>query len=225
MITTRSTFDRQLGALRDQVVQISDKVEQSIALSVSALQNHDLPLARQIDDSDRQINACRFKIEDQAYQLLALQQPNAHDMRLIVAMVSTVTNLERIGDHTAGIARLTLRLGDTPLLQSLPIFNTMAITGQWLLRNAITAFVTQDEALAQTVIERDAEIDEMHRSAYAELLRTMTTHAEHVEAGTLLLWVSHNLERVGDRASNIARRVAYLTKGELGRNPQAAEAI
>ena len=219
MNTNRGTFDRQLGVLRDQVVQVSDMVEQSITLSVRALQNQDMALAHSIDQFDSQVNARRFSIEEQAYQLLALQQPNARDMRTIVGLVTTVTNLERIGDHAAGIARLTLRLGENPIVKPLPLFGAMAITGQWLLRNAITAFVTQDEELAQTVIDRDSEVDQMHRDAYRQLLNIMTAQSENVESGTLMLWVSHNLERIGDRASNVAARVAYLVKGELIRHP------
>jgi len=219
MNTNRGTFDRQLGALRDQVVQVSDLVEQSITLSVRALQNQDMALAKQIDQLDSQVNARRFVVEEHAYQLLATQQPCARDMRLIVGLVTTVTNLERIGDHAAGIARLTMRLGENPVIKPLPLFEAMAVTGQWLLRNAITAFVTQDEELAQTVIDRDSEIDQMHRDAYRQLLNTMTENPDSVESGTMLLWVSHNLERIGDRASNIAARVSYLAKGELVRHP------
>jgi phosphate transport system protein len=219
MNTNRGTFDRQLGALRDQVVQVSDMVEQSITLSVRALQNQDMALATQIDRSDSQVNARRFAVEEHAYQLLATQQPCARDMRMIVGLVTTVTNLERIGDHAAGIARLTLRLGEHPAIMPLPLFGAMAITDQWLLRNSITAFVTQDEELAQTVIDRDNEVDQMHRDAYQQLLTTMTQNPDSIEAGTMMLWVSHNLERIGDRASNIAARVSYLAKGELIRHP------
>ncbi|MHB8628804.1 MAG: phosphate signaling complex protein PhoU [Aggregatilineales bacterium] len=221
MNTNRSTFDRQLGMLRDEVVQVSDVVEQSITLSVKALQEHDLGLARHLDEADSQVNARRFATEEHAYQLLALQQPNSKDMRLIVALVTIVTNLERIGDHAAGIARLAIRLGEHPLLDAPPMFGEMAVIGQWLTRNAMTAFVTCDEALARTVSARDAEIDELHRQAYRHLIDTMTQNPATVEAGTLMLWVSHNLERIGDRASNIATRVPYLVKGELVRHPDA----
>ena len=221
MSTIRLTFDRHLGMLRDEVVQISDVVEQSITLSVKALQEHDMALAQHINEADAQVNARRFTAEEHAYQLLALQQPNARDMRLIVGLVSVVTNLERIGDHAAGIARLAIRLGEQPVLESPPMFGPMATIAQWLTRNAMTAFVTCDEALAETVSKRDAEIDDLHQEAYRQLIDTMTHNPATIEAGTLLLWVSHNLERIGDRASNIATRVPYLAKGELVRHPDA----
>jgi phosphate transport system protein len=222
MVANRTMFDRQLGTLRDQVVQISDLVEQSIVLSMKALQNHDLPAAHLVDQFDSTINARRFAAEEYAYQLLALQQPNAGDLRLIVALVSVVTNLERIGDHAAGIARLTVRLGPHPAVETPTFFGEMTTSAQWLVRNAMTALVTSDIALAKKVIERDHMVDHLHQDVYRQLIETMTTHLETVEAATLLLWISHNLERIGDRATNIASRVPYLVNGELVRNPDAA---
>ena len=152
MNTNRLTFDRQLGILRDQVLQMSEMVEQAILLSGRALQQHDLVLVQQINEFDTKINAQRFVIEENAYQLLALQQPNARDMRQIVAGVSVVTNLERIGDHCAGIGRLVVRLGGHSTVPVPTEFETMATVGQWLTSNAMTAFATFDENLSQTVI-------------------------------------------------------------------------
>ena len=220
MNTNRLTFDRQLGTLRDQVLLMSEMVEQAILLSSFALQQRDLGLTQQINDFDTRINAQRFVIEENAYQLLALQQPNARDMRQIVAGVSVVTNLERIGDHCAGIGRLVVRLGDQAAMPFSNEFESMASVGQWLTRNAMTAFATFDEDLAQTVIDRDGEIDALHDQVCKRLMATMTSEPKMVEPGTLLLWVSHNFERIGDRATNIARRVAYLVKGELSHSPE-----
>ena len=221
MLTNRSTFDRQLGILRDQVIQISDLVEQTIAESMKALQKHDFEMAQHINQFDSQINARRFQVEEYAYQLLALQQPNASDLRLIVALVSVVTNLERIGDHAAGIARLVLRLGEHPALPTPDEFSPMAGLAQWLVRNAMTSFVTSDLDLAKQVLIRDAEINQLHQSVYHSIIEQMTHNPATVESGTLLLWVSHNLERIGDRATNIAGRVPYLVRGELIRHPDA----
>ena len=223
MNTNRLTFDRQLGTLRDQVLQMSEVVEQAILFSSRALQQHDLELAQRVSDFDSQINTKRFIIEEQAYQLLALQQPNAKDMRQIVAGVSVVTNLERIGDHCAGIARLVIRMGVQPKIPVPAEFEMMSAIGQWLTRNAMTAFATSDEALAQTVIARDGEIDGIHNQVHKSLIAKMTSDPAAIETGTLLLWVSHNFERIGDRATNIARRVAYLVKGDLLHNVELNE--
>ena len=215
MSVVRSTFDRQLATLRDQVLTISDMVEYSINLSMKALQHHDLNAARLVDEHDTQINARRFEVEEHAYQLLALQQPNAKDLRLIVAMVSVVTNLERIGDHAAGIARLTLRRGNQPKIEAPVTFAEMAAHAQWMVRNAMTALITGDTAVMQAVIERDAKIDALHKQVYTLLIETMTHDPAAVECATLLLWVSHDLERIGDRAVSIASRVPYIVNGEL----------
>ncbi len=223
MNKNRLTFDRQLGSLRDQVLHMSEMVEQAILLSSRALQGYDLALAQQINDFDIKINAQRFIIEENAYQLLALQQPNARDMRQIVAGVSVVTNLERIGDHCAGIGRLVVRLGEQPVTPFPTEFETMATVGQWLTRNAMTAFATFDEDLALTVIARDGEIDRLHNQVCKRLMATMTNDPTMIESCTLLLWVSHNFERIGDRATNIARRVGYLVKGELNHSPEVTE--
>jgi len=223
MNTNRLTFDRQLGTLRDQVLQMSEIVEQSILLSGRALNQHDIELAQQVCDIDAEISIKRFAIEENAYQLLALQQPNAKDMRQIVAGVSVVTNLERIGEHCSGIARLVIRMEKQSGMIIPAEFETMANVDQWLTRNAMTAFSTSDEDLAQKVIDHDSEIDEMHDQVYKRLIAAMTTDPTVIETGTLLLWVSHNFERIGDRSTNIARRVAYLVKGELIRNPEIIE--
>ncbi len=215
MLTPRSMLDRQLFSLRDQLAQLSDSVEQSIALSVKALQKHDLPLARLVDQFDNQVNARRFEIEEQSYNLLALQQPNSSDMRAIVATVSVVTNVERIGDYAAGIARLVQRMGDHPACEAPSEFGLMGAQAQWMLHNAVSAFTSHDQLLAQSVITRDAEIDDLHRSVYRKLVAAMAEDPSLIECCTLLLWVSHNLERIGDRSATIAQRVTYLVTGQL----------
>ncbi len=215
MITTRSVFDRQLCSLRERVQQLSELVAQSITLSITALQKHDLDVARLIDRADAQINAHRFEIEEQAYQLLALQQPNASDMRAIVATVSIVTNLERMGDHAAGIARLVLRMGNCQTLEMPPEFAQMAQLDLAMLTDSITAFVTHDQILARSVVARDGEVDRLHKLAYERLLAAMQHDLQAVECGTLMLWVSHNLERIGDRSANICERVTFLVTGDL----------
>lgn len=215
MITTRSVFDRQLCTLREEVQQLSEMVAQSLTLSAAALQKHDLATARLVDQADARINAQRFEIEEQAYKLLALQQPNASDMRAIVATVSVVTNLERMGDHAAGIARLVLRMGDSACLEVPPEFSKMADLGLAMLHDSITAFVTHDQILARSVVARDGQVDQLHKQAYERLIAAMQNDPQAVECGTLMLWVSHNLERIADRSANICERVTFLVTGDL----------
>src|SRR5712691_10845370 len=121
--TTRTVFDHQLQDLQNRTLQLSERVAEQLLQATQALQQHDLNLAQRVDKADAEINALRFEIEESCYTLLALQQPNSHDMRRIVASVSVVTNLERMGDHAAGIARLALKMD-----RSIPVaeFDEMA---------------------------------------------------------------------------------------------------
>jgi phosphate transport system protein len=213
--TTRSAFDRQLGELQYDVLTLAEMVESQLVSAMKALRHGDPELAQRVDDYDKQINARRYEIEEHAYTLLALQSPMARDMRRIVATVSVVTNLERMGDHAAGIARLVLRMERTGCqVNCTPLdeMERLAILG---LRDAMTALQTSDLPLTRAVFTRDDQIDALHQAVYDELIKTMTTAPATIECATMLLWVSHNLERFADRICNICDRVLYLITGDL----------
>ncbi len=215
MTTTRTHFDYQLTKLQNDVIQLGEIVEQAIAGSVTALGEHDLTLAKQIDTDDATINKLRLDIEEQAYALVALQQPNSADMRLLMASTSIATNLERMADHAAGIARLTERIGANASAPMPDIFQEMATSTQQMLRDLITAFKTRDEKLARLVITVDDQIDALDRKIYDQLLQQMIANPANIEHCTFLLWVSHNMERIADRVTNVCERVIYLLTGEL----------
>jgi phosphate transport system protein len=215
MITTRTIFDRQLCSLDVHVQEMAQMVSHSLTQSMQALQAHDLTIAREIDVYDSQINERRFAIEEEAYRLLALQQPVSVDMRRIVATVSVVTNLERMGDHAAGNARLAIRMGEGQRAEVCPEFAQMTLLLQSMLDDSIKAFIDRDLTLARSVIKRDADIDRLHKQAYERLIAVMTSDPSQVESGTQLLWISHNLERIGDRCATICERVNYLVTGDL----------
>ncbi len=214
-MTIRVTFDRQLSNLSARVETLAQMVAGSIEDSITALKQHNLELARRVDCYDAEINRVRFEIEEDAYRLLALQAPVSHDMRFIVATISVVTNLERIGDHAAGIARLVLRMGENPFPMQLPEFDAMAATLKAMLGDAIQAYTRQDQPIADSVIARDVAIDRLHKDIYEKLIAMMTTENSTVENGTFALWISHNMERIGDRCANICERVNYLVTGDL----------
>jgi phosphate transport system protein len=214
-LTTRSAFDRQLNDLTQDVLSLAEMVESQLLEAVKALQTFDMVRAQRVDDYDNTVNRLRYEIEENAYTLLALQSPMARDMRRIVATVSVVTNLERMGDHAAGIARLVIRMGKTGCQLSCPTFDKMVELAVSMLRDSMTALTTNDVMLAKAVTVRDEQIDALHQTAYNELIATMTSDPSTVECATMLMWCSHNLERYADRISNICDRIQYLITGNL----------
>ncbi|MBX3085497.1 MAG: phosphate signaling complex protein PhoU [Anaerolineae bacterium] len=214
-MTTRSAFDRQLNELLQDVLTLAEMVESQLTEAIKALEVYDVARAQRVADYDSRINRLRYEIEENAYTLLALQSPMARDMRRIVAMVSVVTNLERMGDHAAGIARLVIRMANSACTISCAKFDQMAELSIAMLRDAMTALDTQDVALAKGVINRDEQVDALHKAVYDELIATMTNDPATVECATMLMWCSHNLERYADRVSNICDRIMYLITGNL----------
>jgi len=211
----RNTFERHLGDLRDDLLRLSSMTDRAIADSIKALIDRDAALAHQVSSTDAKLNELRYQIEEHAYTLIATQQPNATDLRVIVGAANVAINLERIGDHAAGIARLTIRMADQPLLKPLIDVPQMAEVGRSMVRDSVTAFLNQDVALAEQVVQRDEQVDRLHKQVYNELIGFMTKDPSTVERATFLLWVSHNLERIGDRATNICERAIYVATGEL----------
>ena len=211
----RQVLDRSLGEIHDDLLRLASMVDRSIADSMKALVERDGDLAQQVSLNDAKLNEVRFAIEERCYHLIATQQPNTTDLRVLVGAVSVATNLERIGDHAAGVARLTLRMIDQPLLTRLVNIPQMAEIGREMVRGAVDAFVNHDAVLAEQVVRRDRDVDRLHEQVYRELIDFMTKDPTRIERATFLLWVSHNLERIGDRATNICERAIYVATGEL----------
>jgi phosphate transport system protein len=215
----RPTFDRHLGEIRDDILRLSSMADLAIKTAVTALSERNCDLARRISADDEHLNAIRYSLEEKAYSAIATQQPAGHDLRYIVASISIATNLERIGDHAAGIARLVLRMCDQPLLKPLVDIPQMAEIARTMVKDSVKAYLQQDVKLAETVVARDIMVNELHQRVFNDLLAYMTRDPGTVERGTYLLWVSHGLERIGDRAKNICERAIYLTTGELKEFP------
>jgi phosphate transport system protein len=215
MVTLRSTFERQLKTLSNDLLRLAELVETQLVEAVRALQQRDFQAARRVEAFDTTVNSLRYEIEEQCYTLLALQQPNAGDLRRIVAAVSIATNLERMGDHAAGIARIALRTEALAAAVHLPLFTDMARLAAENLHQAMIAFEKSDAQLARQVVQRDEEVDALHKRVYDYLIKTMMENSAAVEYATLLLWVSHDIERFADRVSNICERIIYIVTGTL----------
>ena len=211
----RQEFVHRLDEVRDSVLNLGSRVDKAVDLAVHALTSRDFNTARRIIRNDQQINQQRFDVEQSAILLMATQQPMASDLRFLAGVLHIATDLERMGDHARSIARLAIKLGDEAPLKPLIDIPRMGALCHDRLRGVMDAFVDRDPELAHRVAERDAETDRLQDAVYEELLGVMTRDPSTVTRATYLLWVAHNLERVGDHITNICERVIYILTGHM----------
>ncbi len=214
-VSVRQEFVHRLDEVRDAVLTLGSMVDKAVDRSVDALRSRDLGLAKKVVRDDQLINRQRYDIEQSALLLMATQQPMASDLRFLASVLHIVTDLERMGDHARSIGRLTIKLGDEPPLKPLVDIPKMATLCHDRLRGALDALVARDPELAERIAEQDAETDRLQDAVYTELLGIMTTDPSSVTRATYLLWVAHNLERVGDHITNICERVIFAVTGHM----------
>jgi len=211
----RATYDREFAAVKDDIMKMGSLVDAAISKSMQSLQERDQIMAQQIIDHDETINALRFKVEEACLTLIATQQPAASDLRDVIAAMSIVVEMERMADHASGIAKTVIRMGDEPLLKPLIDLPRMAQLAREMLRESLDSFITRDVQKARWVATRDDEMDLLNRAIFDELVEIMAHRPDGVERATYLLWCSHNLERIGDRVTNIVERVVFMTTGDM----------
>jgi phosphate transport system protein len=214
-IHSRAALDDGLAQLQRDLRALGSHVDVAIERSLAALQRLDRELAETVIEEDRPINELRFAIEERAVHLIATQQPIASDLRLIVAVLNVIVELERMGDYCVGIAKIALLHGDRPLLKPLVDIPRMATLVRGMLRDALDAFISRDAAAAEQVAQRDDEVDSLYDQVYRELLTFMLNDPRTIDRATWLLWVAHNLERVGDRIQNICERTVFEVTGVM----------
>ncbi len=211
----RTTFHKRLRDIQDDILVMGSMVEKAIARSIEALKNRDLDLARQIIEDDRKVNHKRFEIEEKCIQLIATQQPMASDLRIIIAVLNIVTELERIGDYAEGTAEITILIGDEPPLKPLVDIPRMAEKTIDMLHRSLVAFVNHDADAARQIIPEDDEVDNLYDQVFRELLTYMIEDPRTITRATRLMWVSHNLERSADRVTNICERAVFVVTGKM----------
>ena len=212
----RSALDREMHQVSDDILRLGSMVETAIDKSVAALKQRDIKLAQQVIDDDQQINKMRFQIEEECLKLIATQQPTASDLRTTIAATHVAVELERMADHCTGIAEITIRMQDQPLLKPLIDIPLMANVAKEMTRGALDSFVRHDAELAKQIVKRDDEMDELYQQIFRELLTYMLEDPKNISRATYLLWVAHNLERIGDRATNLCERTIFISTGKLG---------
>jgi phosphate transport system protein len=211
----RKNFDRHLQWLRDDVLVLGSMVESALIESVESLKERSLERSRWLISADRFINEKRYAIEADALSLMATQQPMAGDLRTIASVLEITTELERIGDYAKGIARISLAIGETPLIKPLVDIPHMAGKVRDMLHQALEAFIQRDLELARTLPGEDAQVDALYNQVYRELLTLIMSNPRLIDQATHLLWVAHNLERAADRVVNICERVVFTITGEM----------
>jgi phosphate transport system protein len=211
----RETFDGQLTRTLDDLLLMGTMVEEAIEKAVQALIKRDVALAQQVIDGDERVNQALHNIEENCEVLIATQQPMATDLRFLLATYNIANELERIGDYAEGIARLAIRLADEPQLKPYLDVPRMTQKGCEMLRGQLQAFVNRDADAARTLARGDDEMDALYNQVYRELLLFMVEDPRTINRATHLLWVAHNLERIGDRTTNLGEQVVYMVTGKV----------
>jgi phosphate transport system protein len=203
-------FEGELGRLRERLLVMGGLVEERVRMAIAGLVRRDPATVRDVIDGDGPVNQLHLEIDERAFTLLALHQPMASDLRAIVAAIKINTDLERVGDLAVNIAEATDRYLLHPAVKPLIDIPRMAEIAQGMLRDALDAFVRRDTALAQTVLDRDDELDRLKSQVFRELLTYMLQDPRTIEPALDLVLVSRHLERVGDHATNIAEDVIFI---------------
>lgn len=211
----RSMYHKKLREIQDDVLGMGSLVSEAVHLSMEALKNRDLDLAQQIVTGDQKINDLRFEIEEKCIQLIVTQQPIANDLRIIIAVLNIITEVERIGDYAEGIAKITIMIGDEPPVKPLVDIPLMAEHAVDMLRRSLDAFINQDAEAARKICIEDDIVDHLYDQVYLELLSLMMKDPQIVSRATRLIWVAHDLERSADRVTNICERVIFVITGKM----------
>jgi phosphate transport system protein len=212
---TRTAFHKKLREIQDDILSMGSMVSKAISRSIEALKNRDLDLAHQVVADDRKVNQKRFEIEEKCIELIATQQPMAGDLRIIVAVLTIISEVERIGDYAEGIAKIAVMIGDEPPLKPLIDIPRMADQTVDMLRRSLDAFVNRDAEAARKVNLEDDAIDHLYDQVFRELLTFMVEDPKTITRATRLIWVAHNLERAADRVTNICERVVFVVTGKM----------
>ena len=211
----RQDFEHHLQTLQEELVTLGSMVEEAISRSTDALVTRNLTLARQVIAGDLAINQKRYDIEEMCVELIATQQPMARDLRVIIAVLNMIVDLERIGDHAEGNAKIAVMIGDEPPLKPYIDIPRMAEETKEMLRAALDAFVKRDADAAKRVIAQDDIVDNLYDQVFRELLTYMAEDPQSINRATRLIWVAHNLERSADRVTNICERPIFVITGKV----------
>jgi len=211
---SRTTFRQEMQEVKDDILLLGSMVEDAVMKSVEALRDNNVERSRLANVNDQYINRKRFEIEATIMTLMATQQPIARDLRTLAASLDVCTELERMGDYAKGIANINIRSGGLSMPTILREIYAMAEKAVDMLHRAMTTFADEDVETAKAIIRDDDIIDECYTRLYYDAVGSVVQEARNIERANYIIWVAHNLERLGDRTTNICERVIYMVTGE-----------
>jgi phosphate transport system protein len=203
-------FQEELDHVKARLLEMGGLAEERVRLAVRSLVDRDRALVERVLGGDAAINQLHIEIDDRCFKLLALHQPMAVDLRAIVSATKINSDLERVGDLAVNIAEAVRRYLQHPPVKELIDIPRMAEISQAMLRDSLDSYVRRDTALAQTVLDRDDELDALKTTVFRDLLDHMLVDAATIEPALDLILISRHLERIGDHATNVAEDVIFM---------------
>lgn len=214
-MSTRATYEHQLQELSDLVVTMASMVDKAIARSMEALRLQNVALAQDVRKSDTAINTLHRQGEEMLNMLIATQAPVGRDLRVITSSMAVLSNLERMGDYAAGIAKIVVTTADEDLIKPLVDLPRMAQIAREMLNDAVTAYIERDADMSRQIAIRDDDVDDLYDQIFRDLITYMKSDTSTVNGATKLMWVAHNVERIADRVTNLCERVVFIVTGEF----------
>ncbi len=211
------TFHREIDRLKKKFMVLGSLVEDRVQKSCMAIRTRDPELLAEIIGSDWEIDEMEIEVEEECLKILALHQPVARDLRLLVAVIKINNELERIGDIAVNIAKRVQIINKDSTARITVDYQPMAAKVMDMLKHSLDALVTEDAQLARMIFMEDAEVDQFRNQAYKAIIRELDTEPGHAACLVNLYLLSRHLERIGDRATNIAEEIIYLVEGEIVR--------
>ena len=209
-----SSYDDELHQLNDYIIRMGGLVEQQLAAAVEALVRRDTEKAQEVVAGDAAIDTLEQELEDNAVRVIALRQPMANDLRVVVSALKISADLERIGDYAKNIAKRAVALNQIPPIQPTHAVPRMAKLVQSMIKDTLDAYVAHNADGALDVWYRDEEVDQMYTSLFRELLTYMMEDPRNITPCTHLLFIAKNIERMGDHTTNIAETIHFIATGQ-----------
>ncbi len=211
-----SAFDRDLEAIQGILMKMGGLVETAILDSAKSLGDRDVELADQVRKGDKAIDALEEQVNEEATRVIALRAPTASDLRTVMTVIKISANLERCGDYAKNLAKRTTVLAEAPVVEGADVsIKRMAREVQLMLKDALDAYIQRDDQLAEQVILRDEDVDQLYNSIFRELLTHMMEDPSNITACMHLHFIAKNMERMGDHVTSIAEQVVYLVTGQM----------